>query len=138
MPGATTSQKADALRSKALDHPTVKRLTDQLDALEADPEPGLYVDTASAPGMVVNGELRVSVARVHSVDEDGESLVGQIQAVREVDHPLDTWSLTLYWHEAEHFCTEEIDDVQSWFVQVLDQHYRSCEVEPELDLAVEA
>lgn len=138
MPDTAISQKANVLRSKALDHPTVQRLTDQLDALEDGAEPGLYVDASPAPGMVVNGELRVSVVRVHSVDEDGESLVGQIQAVREVDHPLDTWSLKLYWHEPEHFCTEEVEEAESWFVQVLDQHYRTSEAEPELDHQIEA
>jgi hypothetical protein len=140
MPGTSTSDDADVLRSKARNHPTVTALEDQLPELDDDPEPGLYIDTRAAPGLTVNGELRVSVARVHSADEDGETLVGQVQAVREVDHPLEEWRLKLYWHRPEHFCTEHVEDADAWFLQVLDSHYAAtdAEPEPEIELAVEA
>lgn len=129
---------ADALRSKALDHPTVTRLVDQLPALPETPEPGLYVETSKAPGLVVNGELRVSVARIFTVDEEGKTLIGQVQAVREVDHPLAEWHLRTYKHTPKHFHTEQVDDVQSWFVGVLEQHYKASDIEPELETGIEA
>lgn len=135
MPDATTSEMAAELRSKAHEHPTVMTLVDQLDethgAPEADAE-GLYVDTRSTPGITVNGELRVSVARLHSVTDDDTRLVGQIQAVRVVDHPLKTWELRFYVHVPEHFHTEEFDDTNDWFLRVQELHYEEAEQSLEL------
>ncbi len=139
MPGHDASAKADALRAKALEHPTVKRLATQLPTLpEGEPDEGLYVETHQTPGLVVNGELRVSVARVFTVDDEGATLIGQIQAVRTVDHPLAQWEIRCYKHTPQHFHTEHFDDVQAWFVDVLEQHYKASDAEPALETGIEA
>lgn len=139
MPGAPTSEMADELRTKARDHPTVVSLVNQLDETQDAPsdsaDEGLYVDTAQTPGITVNGELRVSVARVHSVTDDGCRLVGQVQAVRVVDHPLKSWELRLYTHVPENFHTNDYDEVESWFLRVLDLHYEQAN--DQLDVAPE-
>lgn len=138
MPGNEKRDMAKTLRAKALDHPTVQQLEDQLPELGDEPAPGLYLETRTTPGLVVNGEMRVSVARLHSVDEEDTKLLGQIQAVREVDHPLKEWRLKLYWHQPDHFCTEHVEDPETWFLQVLDQHYLDAGAAPDLPIPVEA
>jgi hypothetical protein len=115
---------ADELRSKAHEHPT-------LGAPEGDVE-GLFVDTRSTPGITVNGELRVSVARIHSVTGDEQRLVGQVQAVRVVDHPLKTWELRFYVHVPEHFHTQEFEDTNDWFLRVQELHYEQADDQLEL------
>lgn len=140
MPRSDTSSMADTLRSKALDHPTVARLTEQLTPLpeSEDPQPGLYVETKETPGLVVNGELRVSVARLFTIGEDGKRLIGQIQAVRSIDHPLATWEIRTYTHTPEHFHTERVEDPQAWFVDVLESHYSVADAQPQLETGVQA
>lgn len=140
MPRSNTSTMTDALRTKALDHPTVARLTEQLPSLPRDgsPKPGLYVETKETPGLVVNGELRVSVARLFTADEEGKHLVGQIQAVRSIDHPLATWEIRTYTHTPEHFHTEHVDDHQAWFMNVLESHYSVHDAQPQLETGVQA
>ncbi len=140
MSRSNTSAMTDALRTKALDHPTVARLTEQLPTLPQDesPQPGLYVETTETPGLIVNGELRVSVARIFTADEDGKRLIGQIQAVRSTDHPLATWEIRTYTHTPEHFHTEHIEDPQTWFVNVLESHYSVADAQPELETGVQA
>jgi hypothetical protein len=137
MPDAPTSKMADELRSKAHEHPTFVTLVDQLDesngAPGQDASEGLYVDTRSTPGITVNGELRVSVARIHSVTEDDVRLVGQVQAVRVVDHPLTSWELRFYVHVPQHFHTNEFEDTNEWFLRVQEIHYN--EAEDNLELA---
>jgi hypothetical protein len=130
MPDAPTSEMADELRSKAHEHPTLVTLLDQLDETQGAPEAseeGLYVDTRSTPGITVNGELRVSVARLHSVTDDEQRLVGQIQAVRVVDHPLKAWELRFYVHVPEHFHTQEFEDTNDWFLRVQELHYEQAD-----------
>lgn len=140
MPGTSTSEKAANLRSKAHEHPTVASVKTQLPELpqEGTPEDGLYVEARKTPGIVVNGELRVSVLRLISVGPEGRRLVGQIQATREVDHPLSSWELKLYSHEPEFFQTDLVDDEQAWFVSVLERHYAKADATPELEVGIEA
>jgi hypothetical protein len=126
---------ADELRSKAHEHPTLVTLVDQLDETHGAPEgdvEGLFVDTRSTPGITVNGELRVSVARIHSVTGDEQRLVGQVQAVRVVDHPLKTWELRFYVHVPEHFHTQEFEDTNDWFLRVQELHYEQADDQLEL------
>jgi hypothetical protein len=135
MPDAPTSEMADELRSKAHEHPTLVTLVDQLDETHGAPEgdvEGLFVDTRSTPGITVNGELRVSVARIHSVTGDEQRLVGQVQAVRVVDHPLKTWELRFYVHVPEHFHTQEFEDTNDWFLRVQELHYEQADDQLEL------
>lgn len=115
-------------------------LKTQLPALpeQGAPDDGLYVEARKTPGLVVNGELRVSVLRVVSVNEEGQRLVGQVQAVHEVDNPLSTWQLRLYTHEPEHFQTEKVEGAEAWFVELLELHYRKTDAAPELELGVDA
>lgn len=140
MPGTSTSEMADSLRAKAHDHPTVATVKTQLPPLpdEGSPDEGLYIEAGHSPGLVVNGELRVSVLRVVSVGPDGQTLVGQIQAVREVDHPLSTWQLVLYTHDPEFFQTDRADDEQAWFIDLLEMHYDKTDAVPELETGIEA
>lgn len=142
MPGAPTSEMADELRNNAQEHPTFLTLQDQLTQTDGAPRgtenEGLYVDTEPAPGIVVNGELRVSVARVHSVTSEGQRLVGQIQAVLVVDHPLESWDLRFYVHDPENFHTNDFDDTHAWFVRILDLHYDQATEQVEMAPQIEA
>lgn len=140
MPGTSTSEKAADLRRKANDHPTVASVKAQLPEMpeEGTPSDGLYVEARKTPGIVVNGELRVSVLRLISVGPEGRRLVGQVQATREVDHPLTSWELNLYTHDPEFFQTERVEDDQAWFVDVLEHHYAKADATPELEVGVEA
>lgn len=131
MPGAPIPKMADKLRSKAREHATLVTLVDQLTEIDQAPTQdaaeGLYIDTASAPGITVNGELRVSVARIHSVTADGQRLVGQVQASLVVDHPLRSWDLRFYVHVPEHFHTKEFEEANAWFLRMLELHYEEAE-----------
>lgn len=140
MPRAPTSEMTTRLREQAHEHPTVATITTHLPEIpdEGATEEGLYVETGKTPGLVVNGELRVSMVRVFSVGSDGRKLVGQLQAVREVDHPLRTWELRMYVHEPEHFATTEKEDTQAWFVRLLDLHYETTDAQAELPVGVPA
>lgn len=140
MPRAPTSEMAAKLRSKAREHPTVATLDAQLPTLPESgaPDQGLYIETRKTPGLTVNGELRVSVARIKSVGPDGPRLVGQIQAVRAVDHPLESWELRLFEHEPEYFSTERHDDPEAWFVRLLDLHYEATDAQADIELDVTA
>lgn len=142
MPDAPTSKMADELRSKAHEHPTLVTLLDQLDESQGAPDQdsaqGLYVDTRSTPGITVNGELRVSVARIHSVTDDEQRLVGQVQAVRVVDHPLKSWDLRFYVHVPEHFHTNEFEDTNDWFLRVQELHYEEADEQLQVAPEIEA
>lgn len=135
MPDASTSEMADELRTQARDHPTVATVTAQLPSLPESgaTDEGLYVETEDTPGIVVNGELRVSLVRIMSVGPEGPRLVGQVQAVQEVDNPLTTWSLRLFTHEPEFFSTEQHDEPQPWFVRVQALHYETTDAELQLE-----
>lgn len=120
------SDIAARLRYHARQHPTVASLLRDLPALPAEgtPEPGLYTETRATPGITVNGELRVSVLRLYSVTAEGKQLVGQLQATRVLDHPLASWRLHHYLHVPKFFATVRCEDETSWFMRVLEVHYR--------------
>lgn len=136
-----TEDVAAQLREHASNHTTLLALKRDLPGLPTDgpADQGLYMDAQEVPGMVVNGELRVSVARLISVGHDGtRKMVGQIQATRVLDHPLETWSMRFYVHVHRFFATHEVDHQEQWFVRVLEQHYRNGGDQVALEPAVEA
>lgn len=137
----STEDVAAKLREHASNHTTVLTLKRDLPELPTGGpvDQGLYMDLQEVPGMVVNGELRVSVARLVSVGHDGtHKMVGQIQATRVLDHPLETWSMRFYVHVHRFFATHEVDHQEQWFVRVLEQHYRNGGDQVALEPAVEA
>jgi hypothetical protein len=139
MSDGSRSEIAEKLRTKASQHPTVAELTDRLEQFGEDVEDtGLYISTSATPGITVNGEVRVSIARLYSVEDGDRQLVGQLQAVREVDHPLATWELNFYAHSPDNFHTNQIDDQGQWFVRVLDLHYKRVEEQVEIAPEIEA
>lgn len=139
MSDGSRSEIAETLRTKASQHPTVARLTSQLEDFGDGPEEtGLYISTSKTPGITVNGEIRVSVARLYSVDEGDRQLVGQLQATREVDHPLATWELKFYAHSPENFHTNEMEKTEQWFVRVLDLHYQRVDEQAQVTPEIEA
>ena len=118
----------------------VRELRSALPALPGEglPAPGLYLDVGDRPGLVVNGELRVSVARVYSVTEEGKELLGQVQATRVLDHPLARWDLRLYLHVPRFFSTVRSEDESSWWLGILEQHYQGSAAEVAFQPAVPA
>lgn len=122
-----SAKRTGRLRKAAQQHPTLLSLKADLPRLaeEGTHDPGLYLDVSPVPGMVVNAELRVSVARLLSVDESGaRTMVGQVQATRELDHPMASWELSFYLHVPEYYSTHRIQDQDAWWLRVLEQHYR--------------
>lgn len=117
---------ASRLRFHALQHPTALSLKRDLPELpkEGTPEPGLYVETTHSPGITVNGELRISILRLVSVGPEGRVMVGQLQATRVLDHPLETWRMNHYVHVPRYFATVKVNDATDWFLRVLEVHYR--------------
>ncbi|MDX1611182.1 MAG: hypothetical protein R3185_02350 [Candidatus Thermoplasmatota archaeon] len=141
MPADNLEDDAARLRASALNHPTVLSLGRDLPSLprEGPVEPGLYLDKSKVPGILVNGEVRVSLARIFSVDPSGKrQLIGQVQATRVRDHPLETWELRYYVHVHKFYATHKVDDETQWFLQVLEQHYKAGGDEVDLTAEIEA
>lgn len=128
------------LRARASDHPVLVGLQDTLPEYRehADLEPGLYFDGRPAPGIKLNQEYRVSVARIYSVTEEGTSMVGQCQVTAHVVNGSRTWRVRWYAHAPQQFWTCSLEDVNAWWLQVLDRHFERGGAPPQMPIAIEA
>lgn len=139
MPRASIADRSARLRANALQDVHVAQLRSRLPELpDGDAAPGLYIESEETPGIIVNGELRVSVARLYSLDEEGSRLVGQIQVARLLDHPLATCELRFYHHETENFRTTRVEDPQAWFLGLLNLHYAQADSHVAFEHEIEA
>ena len=91
---------------------------------EAGVASGLYVDHARTPWVAVRGEIRVSLARVICVTEEGRHLiVGQVQVTaNELDVDA-SMTLRFYLHQPAGVIAREIATEEEWWLGVLDAHY---------------
>ena len=124
-PPQNAKEHAEWLRQQACDHPVVKELLERLPAFrgpKAAHEPGLYVDAEEAPSISVRREVRVSVARLFSVNGADIQLVGQVQATTAQTDPK-LWALRFYLHAPTQFLTKEVHDHDGWWLGVLERHY---------------
>jgi hypothetical protein len=111
------------LREWADAHPLVRHLRGALPVLPDGPGAavGIYRESAPAPWITIGGETRFSVLRVVSVAPDGtRRLVGQLHAT---ETPLGIYRMRHYVNRPEMFHTSEADDEDSWWIEILEEHY---------------
>lgn len=117
------------LRDWGLGHPLVLELMATLTpATDAVPDREQLVwEATSVPGLVVNGERRVSILRLSSRADGTERLVGQVQVLERTDDPLSRASVALYVHAPERAWTCHVEDTDAWFIRVLEAHYERAQ-----------
>lgn len=126
--GRTTDTPGQALRQWGRDHPTILSLQTLLPSYPAEREaglgPGLYVDHHRSPWVAVRGEIRVSLARIISVTDDGRhQLVGQVQVTAselDIDASI---TLRYYLHQPAGVIAREVSTESEWWLAVLDAYY---------------
>lgn len=133
--------QGEALRhwgqTHALVHDLIERLPRIPGTLRKPLTNGLYVEAEPGPWVVVKGQLRVSLLRVHSVTPEGKQLVGQVHATQPAGGhgaPL----LRFYLHDAEVVVVRESRDADEWWLGLLDRHYALGGVPLECDTGVRA
>lgn len=126
---APIDEQIRPLRAWGRRHPLVLELTATLPPVETlDPgTPALAWDASPVPGLIVDGLGRVSVLRLVSHTPETDRLVGQIQAVEPLDHPLEGPRLVTYLHHIEHRTTHRIETPEAWFTRVLEAHYEATD-----------
>lgn len=124
-PDADAEQAIEPLRAWGLRHPFVLELMATLEPASTARSGAeqLVWETAPVPGLVVNGERRVSILRLRSRTQDGDQLVGQVQVLQPSDDPLARTELALYVHAPDKAFTRHEEDADAWFTTVLDTHY---------------
>lgn len=127
-PGRTESP-GQALRAWGRAHPTLASLQTLLPGYPAEREavlaPGLYVDHLRTPWVAVRGEIRVSLARIISVTPAGKhQLVGQVQVTAIEQDLHETVQLRYYLHQPAGVIAREVETEETWWVGVLDAHYK--------------
>ncbi|HWH08864.1 MAG TPA: hypothetical protein VNX21_06660, partial [Candidatus Thermoplasmatota archaeon] len=129
LPPGRTESPGQTLRAWGRAHPTLHALRTLLPGYPAEREavlaPGLYVDHLRTPWVAVRGEVRVSLARIIAVTPEGKhQLVGQVQ-VTAAEADLDSSvQLRYYLHQPAGVVAREVDAEETWWVSVLDAHYR--------------
>lgn len=118
------------LRAWGREHPTVVSLKTLLPSYPAERESrlasGLYVDHLRTPWVAVRGEIRVSLARIICVTDDGRhQLVGQVQVTANELDVQGSIALRYYLHQPAGVIAREVATEAEWWLGVLDAHYRS-------------
>lgn len=129
LPPGRTETPGQALRAWGRAHPTLHALRTLLPSYPAEREavlaPGLYVDHLRTPWVAVRGEVRVSLARIIAVTAEGKhQLVGQVQVTAVEMELQNTMQLRYYLHQPAGVVAREVETEESWWVAVLDAHYR--------------
>jgi hypothetical protein len=82
---------------------------------------GLRVDFDEAKPIVVDGEARLSLARIYSYADGEEVLLGQVQARGSSDDPAE-WTFEFYLHDVERGYTDDYDEATRWWHDVASRH----------------
>jgi len=126
--GRTTEMPGQALRQWGREHPTLVAVKTLLPNYPAEREvglpPGLYVDHLRTPWVAVRGEIRVSLARIICVTDEGRhQLIGQVQVTANELDVAGSITLRFYLHQPAGVIAREIADEGEWWLGVLDAHY---------------
>jgi len=127
--GRSSESPGQALRTWGRSHPTVMSLKTLLPSYPAQQEgaflePGLYVDHMRTPWVSVRGEIRVSLARIICVTDEGRhQLVGQVQVTAAETDVEGSITLRYYLHQPAGVIAREVSTESEWWMGVLDAHY---------------
>lgn len=103
-----------------LNRSPVREIVERLPA-SGEEGAGLRVDTSEAQPIVVDGEARLSLARIYSYAAGEEVLLGQVQARGSSDDPAD-WTFEFYLHDVERGFTDDYDKAARWWNDVASRH----------------
>lgn len=129
LPPGRAENPGQTLRIWGRNHPTLLSLRTLLPGYPAERESslpaGLYVDHLRTPWVAVRGEIRVSLARIIAVTNDGKhQLVGQVQVTALETDMDETMELRYYIHQPAGVIAREVEGEDAWWLAVLDAHYR--------------